>query len=77
MTNSPPKRRGIKNHNTNILGNTNSISKIKKTIRQSRLYSAHHEASSDPMGEAVPTNNRRDEDQGLVFSEEVLTSTVI
>ena len=39
-------------------GDKNSISKIYKSISQSRLCSARLEASSGPRTEAVPTNNQ-------------------
>ena len=48
-----------------------------KDIRQSRLCSARLEAGSGQRTERMPTKNQRDENQGLVSSEEIMTSPLI
>ena len=53
-----------KNYHTNTYADKNSILKICKDIRQSRLCSARLEASSGPRTKGVPTI-RGDEDRGL------------
>ena len=58
MTNNQTKRRGHKGHSTNTSGDKNSISKIYKDIRRSRLCSTHVKASSGPRAKGVPTSNQ-------------------